>query len=252
MLICYDKAFPEAARALALDGAEIIACISAWPASRTATRRRPRRGPLDAALQPLRPGPRPGEPGRLGRLQPDRHLRLAALRRQRQGRRPGRRRRSPRTGVERRPGRRRRRRRARRSRPRAGRCSTCATAAPTPTRPTRRPRSRSPPMPEMTVTVRWPDGRVEDCYSPSLVMHDHLAAGATYTVADFAAPRRPARSTMASERVRAKFGFACTSAGRHHRSRSRRAAAAYARRRARRGRARWSRRLPRCPPQEPS
>lgn len=37
MLICYDKAFPEAARALALDGAEIVACISAWPASRTAT-----------------------------------------------------------------------------------------------------------------------------------------------------------------------------------------------------------------------
>jgi N-carbamoylputrescine amidase len=36
MLICYDKAFPEAARALALDGAEVIACISAWPASRTA------------------------------------------------------------------------------------------------------------------------------------------------------------------------------------------------------------------------
>lgn len=36
-LICYDKAFPEAARSLAVDGAEIIACISAWPASRTAT-----------------------------------------------------------------------------------------------------------------------------------------------------------------------------------------------------------------------
>ena len=35
MLICYDKAFPEAARTLALDGAEIIACISAWPAART-------------------------------------------------------------------------------------------------------------------------------------------------------------------------------------------------------------------------
>jgi N-carbamoylputrescine amidase len=35
MMICYDKAFPEAARALALDGAEIIACMSAWPASRT-------------------------------------------------------------------------------------------------------------------------------------------------------------------------------------------------------------------------
>jgi predicted amidohydrolase len=36
MLICYDKAFPEAARALALDGAEIIVCVSAWPAARTA------------------------------------------------------------------------------------------------------------------------------------------------------------------------------------------------------------------------
>jgi len=36
MLICYDKAFPEAARTLALDGAEIISCMSAWPAARTA------------------------------------------------------------------------------------------------------------------------------------------------------------------------------------------------------------------------
>jgi predicted amidohydrolase len=36
MLICYDKAFPEAARALAMDGAEIVACMSAWPCSRTA------------------------------------------------------------------------------------------------------------------------------------------------------------------------------------------------------------------------
>jgi len=36
MLICYDKAFPEAARALALDDAEVVACVSAWPASRTA------------------------------------------------------------------------------------------------------------------------------------------------------------------------------------------------------------------------
>lgn len=37
MLICYDKAFPESARGLALDGAEVVACISAWPASRTAS-----------------------------------------------------------------------------------------------------------------------------------------------------------------------------------------------------------------------
>lgn len=35
--ICYDKAFPEAARIMALNGAEIIASLSAWPAARTAT-----------------------------------------------------------------------------------------------------------------------------------------------------------------------------------------------------------------------
>lgn len=35
MLICYDKAFPESARALAVDGAEIVCCMSAWPAART-------------------------------------------------------------------------------------------------------------------------------------------------------------------------------------------------------------------------
>ena len=35
MLIDYDKTFPESARSLALDGAEIVACLSAWPASIT-------------------------------------------------------------------------------------------------------------------------------------------------------------------------------------------------------------------------
>jgi predicted amidohydrolase len=35
MLIDYDKTFPEAARSLALDGAEIVACLSAWPTSIT-------------------------------------------------------------------------------------------------------------------------------------------------------------------------------------------------------------------------
>jgi predicted amidohydrolase len=35
MMICYDKAFPESARALALDGAQIVVCSSAWPGSRT-------------------------------------------------------------------------------------------------------------------------------------------------------------------------------------------------------------------------
>lgn len=35
MLIDYDKTFPESARTLALDGARIIATLSAWPASVT-------------------------------------------------------------------------------------------------------------------------------------------------------------------------------------------------------------------------
>lgn len=66
-------------------------------------------------------------------------------------------------------------------------------------------------MPEMTFTVRWPDGAVVDCYSPSLVMHDHLDEGASYAVAEFVARSVEALDT-ASARVQAKYGFACTSA----------------------------------------
>ncbi|MEV4327231.1 carbon-nitrogen hydrolase family protein [Microbispora rosea] len=40
MLIDYDKTFPESARSLALDGAQILACLSAWPTS--VTNRAPR------------------------------------------------------------------------------------------------------------------------------------------------------------------------------------------------------------------
>jgi len=35
MLICYDKAFPESARSLAIGGAQIVVCLSAWPTART-------------------------------------------------------------------------------------------------------------------------------------------------------------------------------------------------------------------------
>jgi uncharacterized repeat protein (TIGR04042 family) len=66
-------------------------------------------------------------------------------------------------------------------------------------------------MPEMTFDVQWPDGRVQRCYSPSLVMHDYLRTGSDYTVAEFV-DRSGKALHEASERVRAKFGFACTSA----------------------------------------
>ncbi|MGI8816543.1 MAG: carbon-nitrogen hydrolase family protein [Pseudonocardia sp.] len=40
MLIDYDKTFPESSRALAMDGSQILACLSAWPTS--VTNRAPR------------------------------------------------------------------------------------------------------------------------------------------------------------------------------------------------------------------
>lgn len=66
-------------------------------------------------------------------------------------------------------------------------------------------------MPEMTVTVRWPDGSGAELYSPSLVMHDHLSPGTAYPVAEFV-DRATTALGIASERVRARYGFACTSA----------------------------------------
>ncbi len=59
--------------------------------------------------------------------------------------------------------------------------------------------------------MRWPDGRVEECWSPSLVVHDHLEAGRRYTVADFV-DRCTAAMAEADRRVRARYGFACTGA----------------------------------------
>ena len=66
-------------------------------------------------------------------------------------------------------------------------------------------------MPEMTFVVQWPDGSVDDCYSPSLVMHDHLVAGDDYPLGEFV-DRTTTALGIASARVREKFGFACTSA----------------------------------------
>src|SRR3954452_18998624 len=40
MLVCYDKVFPESARTLAVDGAEVIASLAAWPLCRVAPARR--------------------------------------------------------------------------------------------------------------------------------------------------------------------------------------------------------------------
>ena len=63
-------------------------------------------------------------------------------------------------------------------------------------------------MPEMRFFIRWPDGRAETCYSPSLVVKDFLTAGKTYPLADFVARSRGALN-IASQRVEEKYGFAC-------------------------------------------
>ncbi len=64
-------------------------------------------------------------------------------------------------------------------------------------------------MPEMRFVIRWPDGRRESCYSPSLVIRDFLREGESYPVPDFLQRSREALR-IASERVQAKYGHACS------------------------------------------
>ncbi|WP_144112750.1 MSMEG_0570 family nitrogen starvation response protein [Paraburkholderia sp. BCC1886] len=66
-------------------------------------------------------------------------------------------------------------------------------------------------MPVMHFRIQWPDGDEANCYSPSLVIKDFFAPGETYPLDDFVARSRQALG-IASERVREKFGFACSAA----------------------------------------
>jgi len=63
-------------------------------------------------------------------------------------------------------------------------------------------------MPERYVSVRWPDGHVQQIYSPSTVVEDYFAAGERVPVDEFVARSRAALGA-ASERVRAAYGFPC-------------------------------------------
>jgi len=63
-------------------------------------------------------------------------------------------------------------------------------------------------MPEMRLRIRWPDGRLETCYSPSLVIKDYLVEGESYILTEFLDRGRVAL-LIASERVRAKYGRPC-------------------------------------------
>jgi uncharacterized repeat protein (TIGR04042 family) len=66
-------------------------------------------------------------------------------------------------------------------------------------------------MPEMHYRLRWPDGDEQTCYSPSLVIQDFFQPGTAYPLPDFLQRIRSA-THIASERVRAKYGFACSRA----------------------------------------
>ena len=64
-------------------------------------------------------------------------------------------------------------------------------------------------MPEMRFVIRWPDGRREACYSPSLVIRDYFDERTSYQLDDFLTRARKAL-TIASDRVKAKYGHACS------------------------------------------
>jgi uncharacterized repeat protein (TIGR04042 family) len=66
-------------------------------------------------------------------------------------------------------------------------------------------------MPEMLFHIRWPNGEAEACYSPSLVVKDHLTPGEAYAIEDFLDRCRTALH-IASDRVKAKYGFPCSRA----------------------------------------
>jgi uncharacterized repeat protein (TIGR04042 family) len=64
-------------------------------------------------------------------------------------------------------------------------------------------------MPEMRFRILWPDGVAETCYSPSLVVKEHLRVGASYEPSEFLARCRVALN-IASNRVKEKYGHACS------------------------------------------
>lgn len=66
-------------------------------------------------------------------------------------------------------------------------------------------------MPAMHFTLRWPDASETRCYSPSLIVKDYLDPGRDYPLPELLRRSREMLN-IASDRVRAKYGFACSMA----------------------------------------
>lgn len=63
-------------------------------------------------------------------------------------------------------------------------------------------------MPEIRFRIRWSDGTEEVCYSPSLVVKQYFTPDQTYDLEDFVERSRTALQ-IASDRVKAKYGYPC-------------------------------------------
>lgn len=66
-------------------------------------------------------------------------------------------------------------------------------------------------MPEMRFNIKWPDESCESCYSPSLIIKEYLDQGQTYPLTYFLELSRTALN-IASDRVKARYGFPCSRA----------------------------------------
>ena len=66
-------------------------------------------------------------------------------------------------------------------------------------------------MPSVHYQLRWPDGSVARCHSPSTVIKHYLAPHTRYPLVRFMELAREAYP-RASERVREVYGYACSSA----------------------------------------
>ena len=66
-------------------------------------------------------------------------------------------------------------------------------------------------MPEIRFDIRWPDGTLERCYSPSLVVRELLPSGQPLPVFEFMERVRAALN-IGAQRVRRKYGFSCSAA----------------------------------------
>ncbi|NHB92522.1 MSMEG_0570 family nitrogen starvation response protein [Photorhabdus cinerea] len=66
-------------------------------------------------------------------------------------------------------------------------------------------------MPSVNFTVKWPDGKLTQYYSPSTVIYEYLSSGQRYPSTQFLHQVENGLHA-ASERVQARYGFSCSSA----------------------------------------